>query len=156
MPDTYPPLPDDARAALEAFAVKYAKVAGGWREHLSILWATGGDTQEPGGGLLRAVRNTYGPTWLMEVYAPLWRPDLPPYQTALWEDGRLIPPAEPVALWSGAAPPPPVGATVRVAVNRHGPVVVTGYFVQEKWLGVIGRKPSGDLIHVFGAELAAD
>lgn len=156
MPDTYPALPDDARRALDAFAVKYAKVEGGWREHLSILWATGGDTQEPDGGLLRAIRNTYGPTWLMEVYAPLWRPDVPPYQTACWEDGRLLAPSEPVALWSGDAPPPPVGATVRVVVNNHGAAQVTGYFVQEKWLGLIVRKADGALIHVFGAEIAAD
>lgn len=150
----YPALSDEAREALEAFATKYAKVAGGWKEHLSILWANGGDTEEYGGSLLRLIRNRFGPTWLIDVYAPLWRPDLPPYQTAVWEDGRLLEPGPGVILWSGKAPPPAVGDTVRVTVNRIGEAVVTGYFVEEKWLGVIVRKPDGTLVHVFGVDLA--
>ncbi|USN14386.1 hypothetical protein KABACHOK_05730 [Brevundimonas phage vB_BpoS-Kabachok] len=154
MPDTYPALTPEASAALLNFADKYAKVEGGWKEHLTILWATGGDTQEDAGNLLRAIRNTYGPSWLMDVYAPLWRPHLPAYELARWEDGRLLPPGiEGAVLWSGEDSPPQVGATVRVAVNRIGDAEVTGYFVEEKWLGVIVRKPSGELVHVFGVDL---
>lgn len=156
MPD-YPALPDPARAALEAFAEKYARVEGGWKEHLCQLWATGGDAQEEAGSQLRLIRNRFGPTWLMEVYAPLWRPDLPAYELARWEDGRLLARAtEGSALWSGKNSPPAVGETVRVRHNRIGEVEVTGYFVEDKWLGAIVRKPDGELVHIFGVDIAVD
>lgn len=156
MPDTYPALSPEAATALLNFAQKYARVEGGWKEHLTILWATGGDTQEPDGGVLRSIRNTYGPTWLIDVYAPLWRPHVPAYELARWGDNghALAPGIEGAVLWSGKNSPPEVGQTVRITVNRHGEGEVTGYFVQEKWLGVIVRKPTGDMIHAFGAEIA--
>lgn len=154
MRQTYPALSDDARAALEAFAEKYAKVEGGWKEHLTILWATGGDTQEPQGGLLRAIRNTYGPTWLMDVYAPLWRPDLPKWEGARWTAGRLEPARDPKAyLWSGDLFPPSVGETIFLAVNKLGEGVVTGYFTEDKWLGVIVRLTDGRLVHGVGVDV---
>lgn len=163
----YPILSLEARRALEAFAAKYAKVEGGWKEHLCQLWATGGDTQEEAGSLLRLIRNRFGPTWLLDHYSALWRPDLPAYEVARWtEDHRELLPTETegAVRWSGrtipgsltATPyvlPPEVGQTVFANTNRIGDVVVTGYFVEEGWLGFIGRAADGTLYHLFGVDL---
>lgn len=35
-----------------------------WKEKLLGLWATGQDTNQPGGHLLRQIRNRFGPAWL--------------------------------------------------------------------------------------------
>lgn len=51
-------------AAIEAFAAKYAKLRGGWQEHLLTCWMSGADAREPSGHLLRQVRNSFGPSWL--------------------------------------------------------------------------------------------
>lgn len=163
----YPILQLGARVALDAFAEKYAKVEGGWKEHLCILWATGGDTQEPHGDVLRGIRNAYGPTWLIETYSALWQPDLPAYEVARWsEDHReLLPTETPDAVrWSGRTIPgsltptpyvlpPAIGDTVFANTNKIGDVVVTGYFVEQGWLGFIGRAADGTLYHLFGVDL---
>src|SRR5689334_11683845 len=70
---------------------------------------------------------------------------------------------EPVR-WSGATPPPPIGARVHVAMNAFGPATVVRYYTQHGFLGLVVRpdalpawfkrqSPGTDLIHVFGAEL---
>ena len=38
--------------------------------------------------------------------------------------------------WSGAMEPPPVGTKVRANFNNLGEATVTGYFVEEGYLGV--------------------
>lgn len=58
--------------ALQRYALKYGRT---WKSKLSAAWANGGDEREPDGGLLRQVRNTFGPSWLMAFKFP---EDLPP------------------------------------------------------------------------------
>jgi len=60
-------------AAVEAFAAKYGKIKGGWKEHLLTVWMSGADEREPNGHLLRQVRNQCGPTWL-KGYKPAKAP----------------------------------------------------------------------------------
>lgn len=47
--------------ALRAFATKYGK---NWKERLNDMWWNGTDDREPNGGLLRQLRNRFGPRWL--------------------------------------------------------------------------------------------
>lgn len=35
-----------------------------WKRELQELWITGADANQPNGGLLRQVRNNFGPLWL--------------------------------------------------------------------------------------------
>lgn len=68
--------------------------------------------------------------------------ELPPFVTAVWsEDGKTVEPApEGFARWSppkaerGTRQPPALGDLI--AVGRWGAAVVTGYFVEDGWLGV--------------------
>jgi hypothetical protein len=72
--------------------------------------------------------------------------------------------------WSGDAPPPAVGAKVHCYMNGFGPAVVTGYFVEYGWLGVLvkfakppkwwvkqtrdrGENPKTTKAHMFGIDL---
>lgn len=96
--------------------------------------------------------------------------ELPPYQLAVWlDEPRRVEPAAPgKALWSRAdgAPPPAIGDRIRVTMNSCGPAIVTGYFVQDGWLGVRctlldppdwhKRQNNGVATngHVFGPEFA--
>ena len=48
-------------AALQAFADKYGR---NWKTKLNIAWGNGKDDREPGGALLRQVRNQFGNSWL--------------------------------------------------------------------------------------------
>lgn len=47
--------------AVRAFAARHGS---DWREALAQAWWTGRDASQPGGHLLRQVRNTCGPSWL--------------------------------------------------------------------------------------------
>lgn len=72
--------------------------------------------------------------------------------------------------WSGENPPPPIGAKVHCYMNGFGPAVVTGYFVEYGWLGVLvkfdkppqwwvkqtknrGEDPKTAKAHMFGLDL---
>lgn len=69
-------------------------------------------------------------------------------------------------LWGGKDAPPAIGSTIYIAINRCGPAVVTGYFIEGGFLGVRCRltnppewhvkqnkgDPNG---HVFGPEFVA-
>jgi hypothetical protein len=41
--------------------------------------------------------------------------------------------------WFGGEAPPKVGDTIRVTINNIGPAVVTGYFIEEGFLGVLNQ-----------------
>lgn len=58
---TTPALNAEQHAALAAFAAKYGRT---WKSVLLGKWSNGSDDREPMGGLLRQVRNTFGPSWL--------------------------------------------------------------------------------------------
>jgi hypothetical protein len=55
---------EEQLAALHLFAKKYGR---SWKRELSSKWADGTDTNEPQGALLRQVRNSFGPEWLMKT-----------------------------------------------------------------------------------------
>lgn len=88
----------------------------------------------------------------------------PAWQSVVY-DGRKLPDvAADHYAWSNALPLPMVGDYVRVAVNACGTGVVTGYFTDGIWIGVIVRLSSPPewyvrqngpdaLAHAFGAEL---
>lgn len=87
---------------------------------------------------------------------------VPPY-TALpvWSDAAAL--DRTVVKWVNPEPPPPIGAEIIVTMNGCGPAIVTGYFVEDNWLGLRCRltnppewhvkqnkgDPNG---HVFGPE----
>lgn len=52
---------DEQRAALASFAARHGRT---WKAKLLAMWANGRDANEPEGGLLRQVRNAFGPSWL--------------------------------------------------------------------------------------------
>lgn len=89
---------------------------------------------------------------------------LPDFEQAQWKDGKALPPSPGKVRWSNAEPPPPVGARIRVLINSCGPAVVTGYFTQEGWLGLmcdlldppawhVKQNKGNRRGHVFGAEI---
>lgn len=57
-------LPVEHRAALQSFADRRGK---GWRDELCSLWSSGRDCHLHDSGLLRQIRNGYGPSWLWDV-----------------------------------------------------------------------------------------
>lgn len=61
----------------------------------------------------------------------------PPYAAAVWENGIITNKGE-IALWSGKAPPPPVGAVVICNDKPGTRCTVTGYEVNGGWLMVTG------------------
>lgn len=87
---------------------------------------------------------------------------VPAYVAGEWVEGRLVNRDAPVK-WGGKEPPPAIGDEIVVTINRCGPAVVTGYFVEDGWLGLKCRlhnppewhvkqnkgDPNG---HVFGPE----
>lgn len=164
MQDIRPRLTPEQRTALEAYARTYAKAEDGWKERLCQQWATGGDTQEAHGAELRQIRNTYGPTWLMDEYAAMWQPNCPVWEPATYKDGLPVK-GSGAPVWTGKGNPPCIGDTVTTKVNKLGSGVVTGYFVEEDFLGLVVclndapewhvKQRKGDpVIHLFGAELA--
>lgn len=87
---------------------------------------------------------------------------IPAYVAGEWKDGHLMNSDAPVK-WGGENPPPPIGAEIVVTMNRIGPATVTGYFVEEGWLGLLCRlhSPPEWLVkqnkgatkaHIFGPE----
>lgn len=48
-------------AALKAFAKRHGRH---WKRALHNAWLDGRDAREPGGALLRQIRNQFGPQWL--------------------------------------------------------------------------------------------
>lgn len=147
----FPALTDGQRAALEAFTAANGQK---WRDALADKWLSDDDDEGPA---LRQVRNTYGPTWLFDVYAHGWLPDCP-----LWAPmtGEL-----PGVKWSAAFNPPAVGDVVRVRINGLGLATVTGYFTEGGYLGVTVKlhapqewyvkQNGGNVVgHSFGAEIA--
>jgi hypothetical protein len=65
--------------------------------------------------------------------------------------------------WGGKVPPPPIGTEILITINKCGPAIVTGYFVEDNFLGLLCRLTSppewhkkqnkGDPRgHVFGPE----
>jgi hypothetical protein len=158
----YPHLTDDQREALEAFAETNG-VGDAWREALSIAWMNCSEP-EPWKASLRNVRNLFGPSWLFDEYAWGWLPEVPAYEkVGLWSEK----PPEPTpgySRWGAEFDPPAIGAHVRVLTNGLGAAIVTGYFVQAGWLGVIVKltapanwyvKQNGGNLpgHSFGPEI---
>lgn len=154
-------LTPEQSAALEAFAERHGDKD--WRDALSIAWA---NCSEPADlkAELRQVRNQFGPTWLHDEYAYLWRGVLPAWEfMPRWTD---TPPVKTpgLAQWSATFDPPAIGARVQVRTNSLGPAVVTGYFVEAGYLGVIVKleepadwyvkQNGGDVPgHSFGTEI---
>lgn len=78
---------------------------------------------------------------------------IPAYETAKWEDGRVVNKGE-LPLWSGKGEPPAVGEEVTVNDKRGTRVVVTGYEVEAGWLMVTGtRIGDGMRGNLAGAEI---
>lgn len=88
---------------------------------------------------------------------PLWRQRVDPLEL----------PQE-AALWTGAEPPPALGARVHLRINNIGPGTVTGYAVEGGWLGVMvladeatrpewhrKQNPENKAFLAFGAEITA-
>lgn len=158
-------LTDEQSEALAAFRERYSPNGDdGWKQRLIDYWMNGRDAREPLGHALRQVRNSFGPSWLIDCYAPLWRASLPAYEAPIWvrdEAGRTKGCENESAIkWSGKEPPPAVGARA----GRQFAGTVTGYFVESGWLGVIVNcdvRPEwhkadvgrGPLVHLFGVDL---
>jgi hypothetical protein len=155
---TYQDLTPEQSDALEAFALEHDKLGGvGWRLKLGEGWACAAYP-----GPLQQVRNSHGGQWLTEVYAWRWRATVPSWERPTFDPvtGHPSEPSEGAARWSATFDPPAVGARVR---NRLGAATVTGYFVQDGWLGLIVlfdeppaqylKQWGGNMpVHVFGAE----
>lgn len=149
----YPALTEDQRAALEAFGdnsvLPLAHGTAAWRQRLADLWLTGADATHKGGPALRQIRNTFGPTWLLDVYAWGWLPEAPAWQAyrhGEQQDGGGL-------LWSGTGEPPAVGARVN---TFNGPGTVTGYFVEGPYLGVTVRTDAPKNGHPVGGYFGAE
>lgn len=91
--------------------------------------------------------------------------ELPAFEDAVW-NGDKVANAPGAIKWSGGAPPPAIGARIIVTINNCGPAIVTGYFVEHGWLGVLCRlldapewhrrqNHGNPLGHAFGAEIKA-
>lgn len=88
---------------------------------------------------------------------------VPAYETIQTVDGRIVSGTPGVCQWGSDRPPPAIGERIIVRINGCGPAIVTGYFVQEGFLGLRCRlenppewhrkqnngNPNG---HVFGPE----
>lgn len=62
---------------------------------------------------------------------------IPPHEPAKLVEGHFLPASEGKVRWSKDEPPPEIGTRIRVTINNCGPAVVTGYFTQDGWLGII-------------------
>jgi hypothetical protein len=90
----------------------------------------------------------------------------PAFEPVRQIDGRIVPPSSETAIrWGDKyfAEPPAIGTTARVTFNRLGAVLVTGYFVEENFLGVVATLLDADpikrnrgqtTVYLFGAEIA--
>jgi hypothetical protein len=61
---------------------------------------------------------------------------IPAYETAVFHDGELVSDRAKI-LWSGKEAPPEIGTEIFIPMNNCGPAIVTGYFTQDSWLGVL-------------------
>jgi hypothetical protein len=88
---------------------------------------------------------------------------VPDYTQATWENGKVVSGVGP--MWSGKKEPPKIGETIRIRFNQLGTATVTGYFIENEWLGVLctlhhppawhEKQNKGDRIaHIFGAEIS--
>lgn len=162
---THPNLTTEQRAALEAFARAHEARPEGWKQHLCDLWLCGTDANEPGGNYLRQIRNTFGPSWLMDVYGAYWRPDCPAWERIVVDDRGMPTESRGLARWGNYDDPPAPGATVVSTISGLGEGVVTGYFVEHTFLGLIVRlsddrpewhveqKKGDPVVHLFGPEI---
>jgi hypothetical protein len=62
---------------------------------------------------------------------------LPDYQIARFDGGKFVDDGTNRPRWGRQATPPAVGARVRITMNRLGAGIVTGYFVEANWLGLL-------------------
>ncbi len=62
---------------------------------------------------------------------------VPAYELAVWADGKVV--NRDALKWGGKVPPPAIGAEIVVIMNNLGPAVVTGYFTEGGWLGLLCR-----------------
>lgn len=74
-------------AALTAFAVKHGRT---WKSTLLAKWANGSDANEPNGGLLRQVRNAFGPSWLERFKLPESAPTSKPHVFDAYPNGTHV------------------------------------------------------------------
>ncbi|UTC28517.1 hypothetical protein GURKE_05150 [Brevundimonas phage vB_BpoS-Gurke] len=164
MTDTfvYRPLSGAAAAALQSFANAHGP---GWKNVLCDAWADSTEMDDDTHGIeLRLIRNRYGPSWLLDTYAYGWTPELPAWEPLeTLEDGEIAP-SKGLPRWGGVDAPPAVGAEVEANFNNLGRAVVTGYFTESEFLGLIVRfvdppafltnQNRGDVMgHLFGAEI---
>lgn len=90
---------------------------------------------------------------------------LPSYEAPVWEgEGNSCRVVNRDAIrWAGDVPPPAIGTQIIVTINNCGPAIVTGYFIEDNWLGLLcrlldapawhKRQNKGDpLGHAFGPE----
>lgn len=63
--ETLRPLTADETATVAAYAVKHGRA---WKSKLRAAWMSGGN-EEGTGGILRSLRNSHGPSWLVR-YQP--------------------------------------------------------------------------------------
>ena len=89
--------------------------------------------------------------------------EAPAFERVRVVDDRILPSETGAPRWSNEADPPAVGTGIVVTMNGCGPATVTGYFIQDGFLGLRcdltdppewhrrqnDGNPSG---HVFGAE----
>ncbi|UTC29799.1 hypothetical protein BAJUN_01690 [Bajunvirus bajun] len=61
----------------------------------------------------------------------------PAYAVAVWTDDVITNHGGDLPLWGLDVPVPAIGADIVVTINRCGLAYVTGYFVQDGWLGVL-------------------
>ena len=63
---------------------------------------------------------------------------LPAFEKAVFGDGgKPLPSSSGLLRWSGANPPPDIGAFVQIKLNGIGPARVVGYFTEGGWFGLI-------------------
>jgi hypothetical protein len=150
----YPDLTPEQSAALEAFAEANTRPGKNWRDTLCEGWMRAAYP-----GPLQQVRNRYGGLWLTTVYAYGWRASLPEWARPTFDASGAVTshPLPGNVRWSALAfDPPAIGARVDCGARlKCG--AVTGYFVQDGWLGLIVRldtalESGSILVHVFGAE----
>lgn len=90
---------------------------------------------------------------------------VPAYEAIARDDaGRIV--NRDAIKWGGKDAPPAIGAEIYVTINNCGPAIVTGYFIESNYLGLLCRltnppawhvkqnkgNPTG---HVFGPEFRA-
>jgi hypothetical protein len=90
--------------------------------------------------------------------------EIPPFERAIFENGRCLNLTGNSLLWSGKHEPPAIGARIHIKVDKFGSATVIGYFSERNWFGLLvnlDKQPDWHIkqkghnkprIHVFGAE----